>query len=313
LEVDRFPPYQGPTWDERIYRPDHPNFWKYGVANLVFLDYVGEKKVILDVGCGTAGSALFLAEHGRADLIIGVDVVKSMIHVARTNAAKKGFSAKTSFLICDGRYLPFKSSCFDALVSRGDAFCFLIPLKDAVREFRRVMSYLAVAVIEMDNRKDWKLGSIVSTDLRKMADGRIAYLVDVFDSERNHVTTYHFLDMKGRIAKEVSSDAEFAVRGHGKCEYSLAEIMKETVETKRGVPTHWPTVKELRRLFVENGYKDIELAGDGMLMKLLLDGEETIISVMKKQPQLFFKIEHELVHLLDPEKSPTIILKAVKG
>jgi ubiquinone/menaquinone biosynthesis C-methylase UbiE len=313
LELDRFPPYQGLAWDERICNPDHPNFWKYGVANLLFLDHVRERKIILDVGCGTGGSTLFLAQHVKADLIIGVDAVKSMMRVAKINAIRKGFSAKASFMICDGRYLPFKSSCFDAIVSRGDAFCFLIPLKDAAREFRRVMSHLAVAVLEMDNRRDWKLGSIISTNLQKMAEGRIACIVEVFDSERNHVATYHFLDMSGRIAKEVSSDAEFAVKGHKKCEYSPAEIAKETVETTRGVPTHWPTVKELRRIFTENGYKDIEMTGDGMLMKLLLDGEKTIIDAMKKQPQLFFKIEHELVHLLDPEKSPTIILKAVKG
>jgi ubiquinone/menaquinone biosynthesis C-methylase UbiE len=313
LEVDRFPPYYGPAWDEKIGDRDHPNFWKYGVANLVFLDYVGEKRVILDVGCGTGGSTLFLAERGRAELLIGVDVVKSMVRVAKTNAVEKRLSAKTDFVVCDGRYLPFKPSCFDSLVSRGDAFCFLVPLKDAVHEFRRVLSHHAIVVIEVDNRTDWKPGSIVSTGFQKMTDGRVAYLVEVFDSGRNHTTTYHVLDVRGRIVKEVSGDAEFVVKGHKKCEYPLSEVAKETVETRQGVRTHWPTVTELRYLFTGNGYKDVEIRGAGLLMKLMLDGEKAIVNAMKRQPQLFFRMEHDLIDLVDPEKSPTIILKAVKG
>jgi len=52
---------------------------------------------------------LFLAEHGKAELIVGVDVVKSMIHVAKINAIKKGLNHKTCFLICDGRHLTGRS------------------------------------------------------------------------------------------------------------------------------------------------------------------------------------------------------------
>jgi ubiquinone/menaquinone biosynthesis C-methylase UbiE len=311
-KLDKFPSYYGPEWDEKIKDPSNPNFWKYGVANLVFLDYVRDRKLILDVGCGTGGSTFFLAEHGKAELIVGVDVVKSMIRVARISAVKKGLSHKTCFVICDGRYLPFKVSCFDALVSRGDAFCFLNPLKDAVHEFKRVLSSGAVVVIEMDNRKDWKPGTIVSTGFQKTPDGRIAYLMEAFDSRRNHKTTSYILDLKGKIVKEVSCDAEFAEKGHKKWEYSLHEIMKETIEIRLGVPTHWPTVKELRNLFKKSGYKHMVIKGDGLLMKLLLNGEKAITTAMKRQPSLFLKMEHKLIHFIDPEKSPTFILKAVK-
>ena len=311
-KLDKFPPYYGPEWDEKIKDSSNPNFWKYGVANLVFLDYVRDRKLILDVGCGTGGSTFFLAEHGKAELIVGVDVVKSMIHVAKINAIKKGLSHKTCFVICDGRYLPFKVSCFDALVSRGDAFCFLTPVKDAVHEFKRVLSSSAVVVIEMDNRKDWKPGTIVSTGFQKMPDGRIAYLVEVFDSRRNHITTSHILDPNGKIVKGVSGDAEFAEKGHKTWEYPLCDIAKETIEIRLGVQSHWPTVKELLNLFKKSGYGDVEIKGDGLLMKLLLNGEKAITGAMKRHPRLFLKMEHKLIHFMDPDKSPTIIVKAVK-
>ncbi len=134
----------------------------------------------------------------------------------------------------------------------------------------------------------------------------------VFDSRRNHITTSHILDPKGKIAKDVSGDAEFAEKGHKTWEYPPCDITKETIEIRLGIPTHWPTVKELRILFKKSGYGDVEIKGDGLLMKLLLNGEKAITGAMKRQPSLFLKMEHKLIHFIDPDKSPTIILKAVK-
>ena len=81
--VNRFPLYYGLEWDRKINDPNHPNFWKYGVANLVFLENIRDKKLVLDLGCGTGGSTFFLAEHGEAEWIIGVDLMKDMIQVAK--------------------------------------------------------------------------------------------------------------------------------------------------------------------------------------------------------------------------------------
>jgi len=50
--------------------------------------------------------------------------------------------------------------------------------------------------------------------------------------------------------------------------------------------------------------------GDGLLMKLLLDGDKAIIEAMKRDRKLFFKIEKRLVPYVNPDKAPTIILRA---
>lgn len=97
------------------------------MADLVFLDYVSGKRSVLDLGCGTGGSTIFLAEKLDAEWIVGVDLIKGMIRVAKKNAASKGFDKKICFLVCDGRHLPFHASCFEAL-GRGEtlfAFWFL--------------------------------------------------------------------------------------------------------------------------------------------------------------------------------------------
>jgi len=51
----QLPPYHGPERDRKINSPDNPNFSKYGVANLIFLYHVKDKKLVLDLDCGTGG------------------------------------------------------------------------------------------------------------------------------------------------------------------------------------------------------------------------------------------------------------------
>jgi len=310
MKVDRFPPYHGLEWDRKISNSDNPNFWKYGVANLIFLDCISDKKLVLDLGCGSGGSTFFLAEHGEAEWIIGVDLVSDMIKVAKKNAIDRGLDRTMFFLICDGRYLPFKASCFEALVSRGDVFCFLVPLKSAIQELKRVMKPKGVIVLEIDNRADWKPGTIISTSFQKTPDGKIAYLVEAFTTKRNHRTISYILDLNGKIVKKVASDLEFKEKGYKAWRYSLQKVKEETLEIRQGVPTHWPTVKELFTLFKKNDFTKVQVMGNGLLMKLLLDGDEAIIEAMKRDPQLFFEIEKRLVPYVNPNKAPTMILRA---
>ncbi|KPV61963.1 MAG: ubiquinone/menaquinone biosynthesis methyltransferase [Candidatus Bathyarchaeota archaeon BA1] len=308
--MNRFPPYRGLEWDRKISSPDDPNFWKYSVANLIFLDCVGDKKLVLDLGCGTGGSSFFLVERGKVELVVGVDLLDDMIRVAEKNAINRGLNRKMSFLVCDGRHLPFKASCFDALISRGDAFCFLVPLKRAVQELKRVLKPKGVIVLEMDNRADWKPGTVISTSFQKITDGRIAYVVEMFTAKRNHRATSYILDPNGEIARDLMRDPEFREKGHKLLECPLQQIKKETLEVRKGVPTHWPKAKELFNLFRKSGFIEVRVMGDGLLMKLLLNGDETIVEAMKRDSQLFFKIEKRLIPYINPDKAPTIVLRA---
>jgi ubiquinone/menaquinone biosynthesis C-methylase UbiE len=311
IKADKFPPYRGLEWDTTVSNLDHPNFWKYGVANLIFLDFLRNKKLVLDLGCGTGGASFFLAEHGDAEWIVGVDIVSDMIKVAKTNAIHKGPDRKISFLICDGRHLPFKASCFEALMLRGDVFCFLVPLKRTVQELKRVLKSKGIIVLEVDNQVDWKPGAIISTSFQKMPDGKIAYLVETLTTKRYHRTTSYVLNPNGNIAKNVMNDPEFREKGRKSLKYPLQQIKEETLQIRQGIPTHWPTAKELFTIFKRSDFNGVQVIGDGLLMKLLLDGDETIIKAMKRNPHLFFEIEKRLVPHVNPDKAPTLILRAI--
>jgi len=309
---EKFPPYCGPEWEKKINNPIHPNFWRYGVANLIFLDFVGKRKVILDVGCGTGGSTFFLAENCEIDLIVGVDVVKSMIQVAKEKTRGEQLKCKTEFIVCDGRQLPFRDLSFEALISRGDVFVWLIPQDKALQEFSRVMKTGAVIVMEMDNGALLKVKP-ANRYFEKTYDGKIVYLSHKVDADRNWFVTCYVLRKNSEIAKKISQNPKFIKNGWylGE-EYFLKDIERETIEIRQGLTTHWYTAEGLRDLFEIYGFKEIEVIGDGLLMKLLLEGNEKIAELMKKQPELFFEIERRLIPFINPDKAPTIIVKGLK-
>jgi len=302
--------YYGPEWDKKIQDKDNPNFWKYGVANLVFLDLIKERKRVLDIGCGTGGSTLFLAEQQQFDFIIGIDPLRSMIDIAKQYVSQRSLSHKVGFVVCDGRRLPFKQSFFNALVSRGDAFVFLVPQKMALLEFKRVLKNGAVVVIEIDN-VCWKPGRIISYGFERMMDGNVAYFVEHFDAKRNHVKVFYVLNPQSIILRKIREDEEFVQKGKLKRRFPLKEIRKETVETRRGAVTHWPSIDEMKTLFKEGGFENLEIFGNGLLIGWLEEGDSKVTKAMKKHPELFFEIERKLIPFIDPRKAHTIILKAI--
>lgn len=309
-KADLYLGYYGPEWNKKTRDKDNPNFWKYGVANLVFLDLVKHKRKVLDVGCGTGGSTIFLAEHAQPEYIVGVDPVESMIKVAKHKASQRNLDQKTDFILCDGRNLPFQRLCFDALVSRGDAFVFLVPQESALHDFKRVLKNDAVVIIEIDNVR-WKPGKVLSYCIEKTADGAVAYSVEYFDAKRNHFKIFYILNPNSRMVEKISVNDEFIKTGRLKRRFPLKEIRRETVETRRGTVTHWPTVNEVKMLFKKVGFRKIEVFGDGLLMGLLLEGDQKVVKVIQKQPKLFFEIEKKLIPFIDPKKAHTIILRAV--
>jgi ubiquinone/menaquinone biosynthesis C-methylase UbiE len=92
---------------------------------------------LLDVGCGSGGPALRLAETTGTS-VLGVDVLEEGIATATRLAEERGLCDRASFVQVDaGGELPFEEASFDAILSI-DAMCHLPNRLDILKEWRRV-------------------------------------------------------------------------------------------------------------------------------------------------------------------------------
>jgi cyclopropane fatty-acyl-phospholipid synthase-like methyltransferase len=90
--------------------------WDIGKAQKPFLDVADRiTGSVLDAGCGTGETALFLAGRGRK--VTGIDFVGEAITRARRKAAERGLSA--TFLVMDALALKDLPEVFDSVIDSG--------------------------------------------------------------------------------------------------------------------------------------------------------------------------------------------------
>lgn len=95
-------------------------------------------KDVLDLGCGSGGITLHIAQRYAPEHVTGFDVELPVIQQARRRAARAGSTDRISFVQAAPHPLPFDDACFDVVFSK-DALVHA-PDKDAVfREIHRVL------------------------------------------------------------------------------------------------------------------------------------------------------------------------------
>jgi SAM-dependent methyltransferase len=98
---------------------------------------LGAESRLLDVGCGSGGPALRLAEIKRTR-VVGIDLLEEGITTATRLAEQRGLGDRASFTRVDaGGRLPFDDQSFDTVISI-DVMCHLPNRLDILREWRRV-------------------------------------------------------------------------------------------------------------------------------------------------------------------------------
>jgi cyclopropane fatty-acyl-phospholipid synthase-like methyltransferase len=94
---------------------------------------------LLDVGCGSGGPALRLAETFDTS-VVGIDVLAEGVSTATQLAQQRGLGDRATFVAVDaGDELPFEEASFDAVLSV-DAMCHLPNRREVLKELHRVMS-----------------------------------------------------------------------------------------------------------------------------------------------------------------------------
>jgi SAM-dependent methyltransferase len=99
---------------------------------------LGRDSSVLEVGCGSGGYALFLAETIGCRLV-GVDINAAGVRNANHLALARGLAERARFEQCDvSKRLPFDDKTFDAVFAN-DVMCHVPGRPEVLREFFRVL------------------------------------------------------------------------------------------------------------------------------------------------------------------------------
>ncbi len=116
-----------------------------GIMKYNLYDMAIPKGACLDIGCGVGGMTYSLASTGNWSLNVGLDVDKSRIKAAQYYAKINGYNDNVSFLIGDGKRLPFVNNSI-SLVFAVSVLEHVYEWEDLVREVIRVLKEGGIAV-----------------------------------------------------------------------------------------------------------------------------------------------------------------------
>jgi SAM-dependent methyltransferase len=86
-------------------------------------------EIILDIGCGGGGTCLDLASYvGPSGQVIGVDISRPQLELARRRAETAGLASQVSFVLADAQTHPFERGFADGLYSRFGVMLFADPV-----------------------------------------------------------------------------------------------------------------------------------------------------------------------------------------
>lgn len=115
------------------------------IKALSFIDNLTNQSKIIDVGCGTGGQTMVLAEHTEGS-ITGVDLFPTFIDLFNRNACKLNVQDRVKGVIGSMENLPFQSEELDLIWSEGAIYN--IGFERGLSEWKRFLKpggYIAVS------------------------------------------------------------------------------------------------------------------------------------------------------------------------
>ena len=94
--------------------------------------------IILDIGTGPGYLPIEIAKRSAAVRIIGIDLSRKLIEMARFNGARAGYSDRLKFQLGNAGRLAFEDSTFDMVISTGMLHSLKEPVK-VLQEIYRVL------------------------------------------------------------------------------------------------------------------------------------------------------------------------------
>jgi len=111
---------------------------------LSFVDHLSNESRIADIGCGTGGQTMTLAQHAPGQ-ITGIDLFPTFVDLFNLNAAKLNLQERVKGLVGSMENLPFQNEELDLIWSEGAIYN--IGFERGLNEWRRFLKtggYIAV-------------------------------------------------------------------------------------------------------------------------------------------------------------------------
>lgn len=112
---------------------------------LRFIDNLTEKSLIADIGCGTGGQTMVLAQHAPGQ-ITGLDLFPDFINIFNRNAKQLGLQDRVKGIVGSMDNLPFQKEELDLIWSEGAIYN--IGFERGINEWRKYLKtggYIAVS------------------------------------------------------------------------------------------------------------------------------------------------------------------------
>jgi len=143
-------------------KPKKTRIVKYVYSDVVSLvnRYAGDKKRVLEIGCGTGNNLIFFAENGFKTY--GIDLDRDAISYAKK--LLEGKNLKAELKIGDAKNLPYKNNSFDLILDRA---CLqhnkIEDIKIIIKQIERILKVGGILlIINIRSKKD-----SVSKDFKK--------------------------------------------------------------------------------------------------------------------------------------------------
>lgn len=120
------------VWGDGYLSPGGPDEIRKIVEGIVFAE-----KTVLDIGCGTGGIGLFLAETYRPAKLLGLDVDQGLVDRATLAAKQKGLDGPLEYRCVSPGPLPLQGGVFDIVFSK-DAMIHIADKESLFAEVFRV-------------------------------------------------------------------------------------------------------------------------------------------------------------------------------
>ena len=251
--------------EDDILDPKKPYHWTLGTEQELFRKAAEGNRKLLDIGCGTGRSSLFLAEE--IEEITGIDMAPGMLVIASRKAKRKGIK-NVAFSVENAEKLSFPVERFDCVFFCGSLATMRNPDKALKEAYRVLMPGGIIALIELNWEKAMNDDPIGERFFYKKDEDIYLLYTERFIYASKEII------FRGKVKKGIAMEKELKeqFKKTGKPRLEVKEKCKDLIpflENIRYDETIQFTPKEFSETLKKAGFYYISIKGYSFLYKML--------------------------------------------